>query len=226
MQSETTPQNLDKQPQASNQQAGDTLVDDNPFIVEAGSRYRVSTPEERAADRAVQAQQDLDNRSAGRMAIDALRPGISGPILAGAVVAAGAILSLASPSLESGNIENPKDAVIDENIYSLTIKADAPLRFDPDVLDDPNNGNNRAFTLTEEGTVIAVGKTLVIKNTDDGTWYGFSTDFVRDGLASQLSGKDIDRLQTDVNDTVWVNIDNIASVQNIDEVDLATGEKK
>lgn len=229
MENNNTPQTPNIQPQVSHPEAGDLITDDNPFIVEAGSQYQVRSPEERAADAAYRTQQEIqaaeDSKTLGEIVKDAVvdtakaHPGVS---IAGA--AAAAALIIGGAALESGNTKGPEHAEISDNIYSVTLNENAPLRFDPFVI-DKDGETNRAYTLDEEGTIVAVGKTKVINDTPDGTWYGFSTDFVRDaGL--NLSGADIDRLQTDQDGTVWVNIQNVVSVQNIDEVDPATGQKK
>ena len=140
------------------------------------------------------------------------------PVASVATVAllAGGLMGFSALNQAGGSEAGPRNVEIATNVFSIDVKEGALWRNDPRVVQG-EDGSNIVMQVTIPGEVVAEARLSVVKDTNNGTWYGANPDWILDSTISQnLTPEQIDTLKSDKDGLVWVNQENISSVNLID----------
>jgi len=129
----------------------------------------------------------------------------------GLAIASIGVAAISLNSMEGGSSHNEKGE-IDPSITSITLADDVNVRFDPYVADAENN--NLALHLVDHPITITNPNTLVLNDTDDGTWYGLSASYFEN--PNVLPDVDF-KSSTDKDGIVWINEQGISKVEHSEE---------
>ncbi|MFZ3010211.1 MAG: hypothetical protein WA030_04335 [Candidatus Microsaccharimonas sp.] len=110
-----------------------------------------------------------------------------------------------------GNNNGPERGEVDTSIFSITLTPDANLRYDPNLGDV--NTNTLIAQPGQETEVIGQSRIRVLEGTDDGTWYGLSTDWLADSIPHFDDNGDKDGI-------VWVNEQGVSHVTHLEDIDI------
>lgn len=134
---------------------------------------------------------------------------------AGAMIAGG---FMGLESMKGGAQSAPEQAEVSPTIQSLVLNEHANLRFDPYVADmDANNLVLPAAFNPASVEIVNQGRTYVLHDTENGTWYGVSGSAVRDAFGGQFPMDVVDRIKDDNDGIIWVNEQGVADVRTVEE---------
>lgn len=126
------------------------------------------------------------------------------PILTtAALVGVAAVGFTGLTSLEGGNSNGSERGTVDTTIESITISPDATFRLDPKV--GEGEENNNVLQLGARVTIDVNHDIRVLEDTNNGTWYGISTDEIAAVVPKVSSINDNDGI-------LWINEQGVESV--------------
>lgn len=161
------------------------------------------------------AREQAQSESGFHAVVEAVKKYPKTSIASAAALALG-VAGVATISQPGGHETAPENAEIATNVFSIELAQDALWRNDP-LVKEGDDGNNIVMVVKNPGELIGEARLNVVRDTDNGTWYGANPDWILDSpIANGLTEDQINALKSDKDGLVWVNEQGISKINYID----------